>query len=91
MINLASNEYAKVIKPKTLDGQIVTPVFKEIKDGEARTLGLFAKRARGMMARYMVTNRVETEKGLKAFKDGGYRFQADQSDDTKWVFTRPQP
>lgn len=91
VINLASNEYAKVVKPKALDGQIVTPVFREIKDGHARTLGLFAKRARGMMARYMVTKRIETEKGLKAFQDGGYRFQADQSNDAKWVFTRPQP
>ncbi len=91
IINLASNEYAKVVQPKNLEGGIVNPVFKEVKDGKARTLGLFAKRARGMMARYMIVNRVETEKKLKAFNDGGYKFQPDQSDDTTWVFTRPQP
>lgn len=91
IINLASNEYAKVVQPKNLGGGIVTPVFKEVKDGKARTLGLFAKRARGMMARYLIVNRVETEKKLKAFSDGGYKFQPDQSDDTTWVFTRPQP
>lgn len=91
VINLASNEYAKVVQPKNLEGGIVTPVFKEVKDGKARVLGLFAKRARGMMARYMIVNRVETEKKLKAFNDGGYKFQPDQSDDNTWVFTRPQP
>jgi len=91
VINLASNEYAKVVQPKALKGGIVTPVFKEIKDGQARVLGLFAKRARGMMARYMIVNRVETEKKLKAFNDGGYTFQPDQSDEATWVFTRPQP
>lgn len=91
IVNLASNEYAKVVQPKDLEGGIVTPVFKEVKDGKARTLGLFAKRARGMMARYMIVNRVETENKLKAFSDGGYKFQPEQSDDTTWVFTRPQP
>lgn len=91
IINLASNEYAKVVRPKALEGGIVTPVFKEIKDGTARVLGLFAKRARGMMARYMIVNRIETEARLKAFNDGGYTFQPAQSDETTWVFTRPQP
>jgi hypothetical protein len=91
VINLASNEYAKVVRPKALEGDIVTPVFKEIKDGQARVLGLFAKRARGMMARFMIVNRVETEKKLKTFNDGGYTFQPDQSDAATWVFTRPQP
>ncbi len=91
VINLASNEYAKVVKPKALASDIITPVFKEIKNGEARMLGFFAKRARGMMARYMIVNRIETENGLKAFNGGGYTFQADQSDANTWVFTRPQP
>ena len=91
VVNLASNEYAKAVKPGALAGGMVTPVFREIKDGEARMLGFFAKRARGMMARYMITNRIETEAGLKKFSDGGYTFQADQSDDETWVFTRPQP
>ncbi len=91
IINLASSEYAKVVHMKALEGGVVTPVFKEIKNGEARVLGMFAKRARGMMARHMIVNRVETEKGLKAFNVGGYTFQPAQSDATTWVFTRPQP
>ncbi|MEQ8321114.1 MAG: peroxide stress protein YaaA [Rhodospirillales bacterium] len=91
VINLASSEYAKVVKPKALEGGMITPVFKEIKDGNARVLGLFAKRARGMMARYIVTKRVETEKKLKAFNADGYTFQPDQSNDSTWVFSRPQP
>lgn len=91
IVNLASNEYAKVVQPEGLEGGIVTPVFKDVKDGKARVLGLFAKRARGMMARYMIVGRIETEKKLKAFNGGGYTFQPDQSDDTTWVFTRPQP
>jgi uncharacterized protein len=91
IINLASNEYAKVVHKKALTGGIVTPVFKEIKNGQARVLGLFAKRARGMMARHMIINRVETEQGIKAFCAGGYTFQPAQSDAANWVFTRPQP
>lgn len=91
IINLASNEYAKVVHKKALTGGIVTPIFREIKNGQARVLGLFAKRARGMMARHMIINRVETEQGIKAFSAGGYTFQPAQSDAANWIFTRPQP
>jgi len=91
VINLASNEYFKAVKAKQLSSPVITPVFKEIKDGEARTLGMFAKRARGMMARFMITERIEKPENLKAFNDGGYCFQDSVSDDKTWVFTRPQP
>lgn len=91
VINLASNEYAKAVDKAKLAGGMITPVFREIKDGQARTLGLFAKRARGMMARYMIKNRIESEDGLKAFSEGGYTFQPAQSDAVTWVFARPQP
>ncbi len=91
VVNLASNEYFKAVDAKKLDGQVITPVFKEIKDGQARVLGMFAKRARGAMARFMIKKRIEAPAGLKKFKDGGYKFQAELSDDTNWVFTRPQP
>ena len=70
---------------------MITPVFKEEKDGQARTLALFAKVARGMMARYAVEERADRAESLKDFRSGGYRFQPKQSDDTTWVFTRPQP
>lgn len=91
VINLASNEYASVVKPSGLSGKIITPVFKEEKDGQARVIGLFAKRARGAMARYMIKKRLKTSNGLKKFNEDGYAFQADQSDDTTWIFSRPQP
>ena len=91
IVNLASNEYFKAINPKALKARVITPVFKEVNQGQARVLGLFAKQARGMMARYMIVNRIESVDGLKKFTDGGYRFQPEQSDDKTWVFTRPQP
>ena len=91
IINLASNEYFKAVKPKLLDGQVITPVFKEIKDGQSRTIGMFAKQARGSMARFMITNRVKVPEGLKAFGTNGYEYRDDLSDEQQWVFTRPQP
>ncbi|MAH84200.1 MAG: peroxide stress protein YaaA [Rhodospirillaceae bacterium TMED8] len=90
VINLASNEYFKAIKPAQLTGGHITPVFKEIKNGEARTLGLFAKRARGAMARFMITKQIETPEKLKTFNEGGYQFRSDLSENGKWVFTREQ-
>jgi len=91
VINVASNEYFKVIKQKLLNGPVITPVFKEVKSGEARTLGMFAKRARGMMARYIIKTRLDRPDGIKDFKDGGYEYRKDLSNDAQWVFTRPQP
>ena len=91
VINLASNEYFKAVDKKKLNGHLITPAFKEIKDGETRMIGMFAKQARGMMARYMIQNRVQTAEGLKKFDFGGYKFQKAQSDDNNWLFTRKQP
>ena len=91
VVNLASNEYFKAVDAKALKAPVITPVFKEINQGQARVIGLFAKQARGMMARHMIVNRIETADGLKKFTDGGYRFQPEQSDGTTWVFSRKQP
>lgn len=90
IINAASNEYFKAAKARSINARIITPVFKEIKNGEARTLGLFAKRARGAIARYMIQNRVEDPEGLKAFDLGGYAYRDDLSEENTWVFTREQ-
>ncbi|TNE57912.1 MAG: peroxide stress protein YaaA [Alphaproteobacteria bacterium] len=90
LINLASNEYFKAAK-KGLNVDIITPEFKEIKDGKARMLGAFAKQARGMMVRYMTQNRIDDPEGLKDFNLGGYKYQKDLSTPAKWVFTRKQP
>jgi len=91
LVNLASNEYFKAIPPETLPGPVITPVFRERKDGKARMLMFYAKRARGSMARWAVQQRLDRPEGLKDFDEGGYRFQPDESDDARWVFERPQP
>jgi cytoplasmic iron level regulating protein YaaA (DUF328/UPF0246 family) len=76
---------------KALDSQVITPVFQEKKDGKSRVISFMAKKARGMMARYMIAEQVDQADGLKDFTAGGYAFQAKESTDTRWVFRRPQP
>ena len=88
MINLASNEYIKAVHPKCLYGGMITCHFKELKDGVPKTIGLFAKRARGAMARYMIQNKIETPEDLKSFDTDGYQFQPALSDDENLVFLR---
>ena len=88
LINLASAEYFKAVKPKKLAGGVVTPVFQEEAGGMARIIGFLAKKARGMMARYMVEMRIDRPDGLKDFRSEGYRFQPARSDATTWIFTR---
>ncbi len=90
VICLASNEYIKAVKPKKLNGGFVTCDFKEMKNGAPKTIGLFAKRARGAMARYMIQNRIETPHGLKSFNADGYAFQPKMSDEKTLVFVRDQ-
>ena len=89
VINLASKEYFTAVKTKELSGSVLTPSFKEIKEGKAKVVGFMAKKARGMMARHIIQNRLENPEDLKGFSAGGYQYQPDQSDDQTWVFTRP--
>ena len=91
LINLASNEYFKSVKPKLLEGRLLNITFKETKNGKTRVVAIFAKRARGMMADYIIRNRVENPEDLKKFKLGGYKFNKVLSDDKQWTFERPQP
>ncbi len=91
VVNLASNEYARSIDPGALPVPMVTPVFREVKDGASRTLALFAKEARGMMARFIAAEGIDDVDGLKDFRLGGYRFRAGDSTDARLVFSRPQP
>ena len=88
VICLASNEYIKSVKPKALDGAFITCHFKEMKDGAPKVIGLFAKRARGSMARYMIQNRIEEPESLKNFDTDGYGFDSAASDDENYVFIR---
>ncbi len=91
LINLASNEYFKSVKPKLLEGQLLNINFKESKAGKTRVVAIFAKRARGMMADYIIRNRIEKSAEIKNFKLGGYKFDKTLSDDKQWTFERPQP
>jgi|TARA_R110000868_G_scaffold60966_2_gene185557 cytoplasmic iron level regulating protein YaaA (DUF328/UPF0246 family) len=88
VVNLASNEYIKAVKAKAFGAYFITCHFKENRDGKLKTIGLMAKRARGMMARYMVQRRIDAPEGLKKFTDGGYAFDASLSDAQNLYFTR---
>jgi len=88
LVNLASNEYFKSVQVKALPGQVLTPAFKEIRDGKPKMISFMAKKARGMMARYIIDNRVEEPEGLKQFDGGGYTYAPELSDNATWTFTR---
>ena len=90
LLNLASGEYFKAIKPRELKAEIVTPAFREYRDGEYRFIQFYAKKARGTMARFVVDNRIDDPEDLKAFDRDGYRFAPKLSDEREWVFTRRQ-
>jgi cytoplasmic iron level regulating protein YaaA (DUF328/UPF0246 family) len=88
LINLASNEYFKGIDKKALDARIIDIAFKEMKDGKLKIIGIHAKRARGMMVRFIIDNRIEDPEELKKFNLDKYEFDKDLSDEKTWVFCR---
>ena len=88
LVNCASNEYFKAVKPKKLAAPVITPVFEDWKGGRYKIISFHAKRARGLMARYAVENRVAAPEALKAFDVEGYAFDADASNDSTYVFRR---
>jgi len=88
LVNLASNEYFKVIKPKLLKAPVITPVFKDYKNGKLKIISFFAKKARGLMVRYIIDNNIETVEGLKGFNYEGYAFDSNLSSENELVFTR---
>ena len=90
IVNLASKEYFSAVSSRTLKVPVITPVFKDVRKGKAKIISFLAKRARGSMARYIVTNRISTPNELKNFKTGGYRFDATGSDSTHLVFIRQE-
>ncbi len=87
-VNLASTEYFKAIDTKNLKVPVITPVFKDLKNGEYKTIMTFAKLARGYMTRYIVDTGAQTIDDLKGFDREGYRFSEAMSTDTELVFTR---
>ncbi len=88
LINLASKEYFTVVNVKKLDAQIITPQFKEKKDGDFKMIGLFAKRARGMMSRYIVDKRISDPREILEFDRDGYKYNKKLSTEQGPVFTR---
>ncbi len=87
-INLASNEYFKVVKPKLLKVPVITPHFKDYKDGKLKIISFHAKKARGLMVRYILDKNIKTKEELKGFNYGGYAFDSNLSTATDLVFTR---
>lgn len=90
VINLASQEYFKVIHPKKLNARIITPIFKDEKNGQFKVISFYAKRARGLMIRYAAANHIEDVEQLKHFDLEGYHYDAASSNENEWVFLRSE-
>lgn len=88
LINLASTEYFKAVDKKVLKVPMITPVFKDYKNGEYKTIMTYAKKARGLMVRYIIDNNVKTIEGLKGFNIEKYGFSDEMSSKNELVFTR---
>ncbi|MDO7083805.1 peroxide stress protein YaaA [Pseudocolwellia sp. AS88] len=90
LINLASNEYFKSVKKKSLKATIVTPAFKDWKNGQYKMISFYAKKARGLMANYIIENKISKLEDLKNFNSAGYEYSEDLSKGNDWVFTRKE-
>ncbi len=88
LVNLASNEYYKSLRTNGMKCRIITPVFKDYKNGNYKIISFYAKKARGMMAAYILKNRIENPEEMKLFNDGGYMYNDQLSKGDNWVFTR---
>ncbi len=88
LINLASDEYFKAIKPKQLNAELVKPVFLDEKNGKFKVISFYAKKARGLMSRYVIEKRLTKPTQLKKFDVDGYFFDAAESKDNELVFKR---
>ena len=88
LVNLASEEYFKSVRPKLLTVPVISPVFEDWKNGKYKIISFFAKRARGMMARYAAEKGITDAEKLKRFKVDGYAFSKRDSTETSWVFRR---
>jgi hypothetical protein len=89
-VNLASEEYFKAAVGRKINGQVIQPVFEDWNNGKYRIVSFYAKRARGLMTRYAVINRLDEPEGLKGFADDSYAFVPEVSEERRWVFRRRQ-
>ncbi len=88
LINLASNEYFKAVQAKKLNARIITPVFKDWKNGQYKIISFYAKKARGLMSRYIIQQRLKEPEQVKQFDTDGYRYSEEMSSNDDWVFIR---
>jgi len=88
VVNLASNEYFKAVKPQQLNAEVITPVFKDYKNGQYKIISFYAKKARGLMVAYAVENKITQVEQLKTFDSEGYYFSELESTASNWVFLR---
>ncbi len=88
LVNLASEEYFRSVKPRQLAVPVITPVFEDWKNGKYKVISFFAKRARGMLARYAAVKGITKPEKLKAFAEDGYAFDKRASDERHWIFRR---
>ena len=88
LLNLASNEYFKSVKPKSLQAQVITPVFKDLKNGQYKMISFYAKKARGLMARFVLLNQIDSVEDCKNFDLEGYYFVPEASDQKTLTFHR---
>ena len=90
LLNLASQEYFKAVKPKMLQARVITPVFKDFKNGQYKIISFFAKKARGLMARYVIEQQLTDPKSITDFNLAGYQYSQQDSSADKPVFLRQQ-
>ena len=88
IINLASKEYSSAIDFNVLEANVITPAFKEYRDGKYKFLSFFGKKARGLMAGYILQNKLKKPEQIKRFDVDGYSFNEELSGESEWVFTR---
>jgi len=88
LVNLASNEYFKSVKKQHLSANIITPMFKDYKNGDYKMIGIYAKKARGLLSRYIIKNKITSPEDIKSFNSDGYKYNNKLSNDSNWVFTR---
>lgn len=91
LLNLASNEYFSAVKRSALNARIIDTDFKDLKNGQYKIISFYAKKARGMMSRFVISEKINTPDALKQFDVGGYRFNKEQSTATRLVFLRDTP
>ena len=87
---MASNEYFSALQKDAIKGEIITPQFKDLKNGTYKFITFYGKKARGMMCDFMIRNNVNTADDLKQFDSAGYRYNKELSEGSNWVFTRDE-